>query len=1241
MSSPVKIRILLALLTISFFVTAVTVRLTFDRNEILLQDARQVEQNLHKKESIISAFIADQQWMGKLKATSIAERMYAGEIVDYLTDKHHILVYTYEGDELRFWSSAKLIPQNLRGPTQPVLTLKMDNGWYHAIQHKEDNFSAVFYIPIKSEYQKTNEFLGNGFSSDLISTNHLDIADYNDRVVYNIRNQAGQFLFSVKLNDTFQDNFYSNLELLMWLLGGVFTLILLHSFCVILANSGRPWLSVFLFASIIIGFRLVEMNVNWFTSNFNIKIFSPQYYASSNFFPNLGAFFINILLFTWILGYIFFIREKLKIHRVFKSISGAIALFILNTAFLFLTAYFLSGSFQNLVSHSIINFDVTDMLNLGFYSWMGILALCIGMLGQLFAIGVAVYLGNQTKLPVDKYYGLHFALFLLTMVILLAFGQLTVYFFLMAGLIILISWFYYSRQRFTLAFGVWVLLLIATIISLKQTAYQRQKRGEAQKLAILKLEDVDDANALALFIDLEKDILKDSIITSFFRQSEAQPQELLNDHLKTVYFSGYLSKYDVSADWYNTQLQPIGTSSRDKLSLYRDKVISGAIKVSENFYRSNTSIGNFEYFALFPISVADEFFGVLLIDMNHRSFSQYVSYPGVLADGRLNYRQSESISAYSFAYYRSGQLINQSGKYVYPVKDSSYYPLGIREFKTVGHDNGYSHVAYKPNQRTTIVLSKPQHGIWIQFASLSFFFLVFLLFFIMVSLVYWLLHTLNDNNFSFRNLRWSFFILSNRTLYSTRIQMFIVTAVVFTLIIAGLITYWSVSSQFVKQQEETISKNAWEIAKGLESQILKNGSAIDREDYEKFQAIAESNALDLNIYNTEGQLIYTSQPRIYDLKLISEYINPRALDHLGYYARSQYVQKQNIGSLEYITAYSSIRNSSYEPIAFLSLPNYMSQQEFDKNIGSLLNTLINIYALVILVLGLFAVFVANRITSPLLLVQRSLARTKIGKQNEPIFWRRNDEIGNLIREYNLMIAELELSAQKIMESERESAWKEMAKQIAHEIKNPLTPLKLGMQQLERSWKDKDPEFDQRFRRFNESFIEQIDSLTHIAKEFSDFAKMPDAHFVRFDLVEMINHSVAVFDNYKNVSINVSPREDLEPLYVEGDKDQLLRIFNNLIKNSIEAVPSKKRCQIQINISSNEIRAFIEVKDNGEGISYEMRKKLFQPNFTTKSSGTGLGLAFVKRAVEGMGGAITYQTTIGKGTSFFIQLPLFN
>lgn len=1240
MNPLLKTRILLIILTVGFFLTAITVRITFDPHEILIQEASDLEENLVEKERIIHEFIADSANMAKLWSVDNSNRTYSEELITYLTDENNILVYTYEGSQLKFWSSERLIPESFRGPTQPIQVVNLNNGWYYATIQRRGDLTAVFYIPLKTNYLRTNEFLVNQFSPDLISTNYLDIADYNDRTVYNIRNSAGQFLFSVKLNSDLQQQFYSKLELTLWILGILFTLILATIYARQLAKKGYPWLSIVIFGLLLFALRWLELHFNWFANNFQVDLFNPRYYASSNFFPNYGAFIFNVVLFTWFLVYIFLARKNLYLPKTRNPVLQASIYLATISVCIYLAANFLSKIFKSLVRNSSINFDVTDILNLDTYSWIGIIALCLGMLGLLFFMIATAYLSMQLEISNKKYYTLQVNFAVIIIGALFLIGRINIHFILFAALIFLIFWFVRSRLRFTLALGMWVLLLVATIVSLQQTEYQRQKREEAQKLTILKLEDVDDANALSLFLDMEHEILNDPQISQHFQDKEQNAKEVLTEYLKTVYFSGYLSTYDFGLDLYDAHLNPIGNSIGPNLSLYRDKVISGAIKVSEHFYRSNSGIGNYQYFALFPFMNEDELAGILLINLEYRSFSQYVNYPGVLSDNKVSHSQADLISGYSFAYYRNGELVNQYGNYIYPVVDSLYTPIGIREFKKFGSDKGFSHMAYKPNQRTTIVLSKPQYGWWIQFVSLSFFFLVFLVFFITVSQLYWIISTLNESNFNLRNFKWNFTIWSNRTLYSTRIQMFIVAAVIFTLIIAGIITFTSLSSQFRKQQEEAISKSAWEIAKGLESQILRQASTVSQDDKEKFQAIAESNALDLNVYSTSGRLIFTTQPRIYDLKLKSDFIHPRALDHLGYYSRSQYVQEEQIGSLKYITAYTSIKNESYQPIAFLSLPNYRSEIEFSKNIGSLLNTLINIYALVILVLGVFTVFVANRITAPLLMVQRSLAKTKIGKQNEPIFWRRNDEIGSLIREYNLMIAELEQSAQKIMESERESAWREMAQQIAHEIKNPLTPLKLGIQQLERSWNDNDPEFDQRFRRFKESFVEQIDSLTHIAKEFSDFAKMPDTRFQKMDLKEVISHSVTVFDSYSNVEIKVSANthED-QGVWVEGDKDQILRMFNNLIKNSIEAVPKKRKCVIEISISSMDKHAFIEIKDNGDGISYEMRKKLFQPNFTTKSSGTGLGLAFVKRVVEGMGGQITYQTTIGMGTSFFIRLPL--
>jgi len=483
-------------------------------------------------------------------------------------------------------------------------------------------------------------------------------------------------------------------------------------------------------------------------------------------------------------------------------------------------------------------------------------------------------------------------------------------------------------------------------------------------------------------------------------------------------------------------------------------------------------------------------------------------------------------------------------------------------------------------------------------------------------------------------------ILQNRILYSTRIQAFVVFAVVGTLFIAGIITFFSLNNQYSIQQEKAATKQISQIARGLEMRLSQNSGDIEElENEQQFKDASEINASDLNLYNNKGELIYSTQGKIYDLGLISRFMNANAWLNLNDYSREEFFQRERIGGLEYLVSYAPLKNDNNETIAYASLPYFSNQKELDQQVGVLLNTIINIYALVLVALGLFAVFIANKITSPLTLVQRSLARTTIGKKNEPIFWKRNDEIGSLIKEYNNMIVALDNSANRIMRSERESAWREMAKQVAHEIKNPLTPLRLGVQLLERSWREKDPRFDEKFERFSKSFIEQIESLDHIASEFSNFAKMPDTKLDDVEIIDVIEKAISIYSNDLQLSIKMEVYVDKTTI-VHGDRDQLLRTFNNLIKNGIEARIHHKKSIILITVKPHSVDyILISIQDYGKGIDEIVRSKIFQPNFTTKSSGTGLGLAFVKQTVESMNGTISFKTERSKGTTFFILLPL--
>jgi len=238
-----------------------------------------------------------------------------------------------------------------------------------------------------------------------------------------------------------------------------------------------------------------------------------------------------------------------------------------------------------------------------------------------------------------------------------------------------------------------------------------------------------------------------------------------------------------------------------------------------------------------------------------------------------------------------------------------------------------------------------------------------------------------------------------------------------------------------------------------------------------------------------------------------------------------------------------------------------------------------------------------------------------------------------------MVIELERSVELLAKSERETAWREMAKQVAHEIKNPLTPMRLSVQQLQRAWDDKNEDFGQYLKRVSKTIIEQIDTLSSIASEFSNFAKMPVAKLENVDVGEILTKTVELFHGTENIEIELQ-KSDRE-LHILADAEQLNRVFINIIKNGIQSIPDERSGEISVVLYSKEDKAIIEISDNGKGIPEDVRQKMFKPNFTTKTSGMGLGLAIVQNILEQIEGEITYKTRVGHGTTFIISLPLID
>jgi nitrogen fixation/metabolism regulation signal transduction histidine kinase len=334
-------------------------------------------------------------------------------------------------------------------------------------------------------------------------------------------------------------------------------------------------------------------------------------------------------------------------------------------------------------------------------------------------------------------------------------------------------------------------------------------------------------------------------------------------------------------------------------------------------------------------------------------------------------------------------------------------------------------------------------------------------------------------------------------------------------------------------------------------------------------------------------------------------------------------------------------NNEGHLLAYLNLPYFTKQYVLTREISNMIVGIINYMVVLILLTIVLAVIISDKITTPLRAIQAKIGSFRLGKEYEHIMYREKDEIGSLVDAYNRMIDELARNVELLARSERESAWREMAKQVAHEIKNPLTPMKLSVQQLQRAYREKKENFDAMFVKLTGTLIEQIDRLSNIASAFSNFARLPKMKNEPVDLVRLLQDVIYLFRSQHEIVFDLRLPEKKE-VWVFADKELLESVFSNLIKNAVQALTGREDGRIEVFFRVLEQNGVVQVyvRDNGEGIPEGIGNRLFEPNFTTKSSGMGMGLAIVKKIVEGAGGRVWYETREGEGTTFIVELFLY-
>ncbi len=385
------------------------------------------------------------------------------------------------------------------------------------------------------------------------------------------------------------------------------------------------------------------------------------------------------------------------------------------------------------------------------------------------------------------------------------------------------------------------------------------------------------------------------------------------------------------------------------------------------------------------------------------------------------------------------------------------------------------------------------------------------------------------------------------------------------------------------------------------------------------------------IYDIKGNLVVFSQPHIYDLEILSHQINPQALMEIIYNSKERVVLDETIGNLDYKTSYLSIKDTkTNELIGLMGMPFFESKNHLKRQQIEVFTSLINIFILIFIVSLVVAYFAVKILTDPLKLLTQKIKKTSFSDLNQPLEYESKDEIGILVDEYNQMLRKFEESKIALARSEKEAAWKTIAQQVAHEIKNPLTPMKLTLQQMQRVI-----DSDDRSHRSINNLLHQVDTLSDIATSFSAFAKMPIPESQPFNIVSVLKESIQLFENEHG---KITGEFSADELIVTGDSKLTGRIFNNLMINALQSVPEGEEPQIVVELKQSKTKVKISISDNGTGIPEEFHNKIFIPNFTTKIKGSGIGLAISKRGIEHAGGSIWFESS-DDGTTFFIEWPL--
>lgn len=566
---------------------------------------------------------------------------------------------------------------------------------------------------------------------------------------------------------------------------------------------------------------------------------------------------------------------------------------------------------------------------------------------------------------------------------------------------------------------------------------------------------------------------------------------------------------------------------------------------------------------------------------------------------------------YSFGIFNNDILHYKDGNYLYPNNFNNF----ISQDEGMHKGKKFKHFILNDFDNNKSIVVSIESERWMRYvAPFSFIFLALLL----AHFLY--LYFEKDRSTLFKKS------------FHSKMQLTIFLTLTISFVAIGFVSFVFLKNNITKKTQVEQYKQANIIRNKLETNMLQ-GNGLYNTEYLHY--LEETFFCDINIYNLDGVLINTT---LQNSKILYDSIEAHAYQALFKEDAGYLVQNELYDNEKCMSYYFPILDGNNNLAAVLNVIYLDSKSEYDDQLSDFALNYINIIIVLLGISSIIVLLITRKTLKPLKIIEEQMGKVRLDGDNEPINFRGRDEIGALVEQYNKMCRQLEDSANKLARNERENAWREMARQVAHEIKNPLTPMKLNIEYLQMLWDRKDPKFEENFKETLSSLLEQIETLSKIATAFSDYAKLPENKPTTFNIVELLKNTIKLYDVEENISFSLTYDEQ-QDWQMYADKNNIGRVFGNIIKNSIQAIGNKEDGHIDVTIRNLAIKYRIDIVDNGCGIKEEDKNKIFLPNFTTKSSGMGIGLSMADDIVRRMGGNIKFQSDVGSGTVFRIDLPI--